>query len=262
MYNITPELLREVAGAPVNRDIVAGLVKYLPETLEKYQINNRLRVAHFLAQLAHESDHFRTFEEYASGHRYEGRADLGNVKRGDGVRYKGRGPIQVTGRYNYRLYGKKLGIDLENNPELAEDHRIGTLIAGQYWFDRGLNELADADNVKQITRKINGGYNGLSDRINSLARAKHALAHAGQMPATIKNEEKPVKVLPKVNVAGNNVSTYAYNIPEKKQDVNDKPVLKVVSDNEKPPKKNAANTSAELPIFVSVDLKQNDEKND
>lgn len=175
MYNITPELLREIAGAPVNRKVVDGLVANLPEALEKYKINTELRLAHFLAQLAHESDHFRTFEEYASGAGYEGRRDLGNTVRGDGRKYKGRGPIQITGRYNYRKYGDKLGVDLINNPELAATARIGTLIAGQYWFDHGLNALADDDNGKLITRKINGGYNGLKDRLEKIERAKKAL---------------------------------------------------------------------------------------
>lgn len=178
MYKITPEILRQVAGASVSKKIVDGLIEHLPETLEKYEINTRLRIAHFLAQLAHESDHFRTYEEYASGQAYEGRRDLGNVKRGDGRRYKGRGPIQITGRYNYRKYGKLLDVDLENNPELAATPRIGTLIAGEYWHQNNLNALADRDNGKQITRRINGGYNGLKDRLKKIEQAKLALAKA------------------------------------------------------------------------------------
>ena len=175
MYKITPELLREIAGAPVNKKVADALVTHLPEALEKYKINTKLRLAHFLAQLAHESDHFRTFEEYASGAAYEGRRDLGNVVRGDGRRYKGRGPIQVTGRYNYKKYGDKLGVNLIDNPELAASPRIGTLIAGQYWHDHKLNDLADADNGKFITRRINGGYNGLKDRLAKVERAKRVL---------------------------------------------------------------------------------------
>lgn len=181
MYRITPELLKEVAGASVNKKVVDGLVKYLPEALEKYKINTKLRIAHFLAQIAHESDHFRTTEEYASGAAYEGRKDLGNVRKGDGRRYKGRGVLQITGRANYKTYGKKIGHDLENNPELAATPEVSVLTAAQYWQDRGLNELADADNGKQITRKVNGGYNGLNDRLEKIKRAKRALDKAEQV---------------------------------------------------------------------------------
>jgi putative chitinase len=194
MYNITPEILRNIAGAPVSKNIVDGLVENLPETLEKYNINTRLRIAHFLAQLAHESDHFRTFEEYASGAGYEGRRDLGNVVRGDGKRYKGRGPIQITGRYNYRKYGKILGVDLENNPHLAATPRLGTLIAGEYWHQNDLNQWADRDNGKQITRKINGGYNGLKDRLEKIERAKKALASAEIIRDLPSRYEEPDKV--------------------------------------------------------------------
>lgn len=198
MYRITPELLREVAGASVNKKVVDGLVKYLPEALEKYKINTKLRIAHFLAQIAHESDHFRTTEEYASGAAYEGRKDLGNVRKGDGRRYKGRGVLQITGRANYKTYGKKIGHDLENNPELAATPEISVLTAAQYWQDRGLNELADADNGKQITRKVNGGYNGLNDRLEKIKRAKRALDKAEKikdLPARPK-QETPKQDLP------------------------------------------------------------------
>lgn len=134
-----------------------------------------LRLAHFLAQLGHESDGYRAMEEYASGAAYEGRADLGNTQPGDGKRYKGRGPIQCTGRANYRRYGLKIGIDLEGHPEIAAIPSLGMLIACTYWDDHGLNKLADADNIEAITRKINGGTNGLDDRKARLAAAKALL---------------------------------------------------------------------------------------
>lgn len=172
---ISPELLRKVAGAPVNKTVVEGLSKYLPAEMEKAGINTRLRIAHFLAQLCHESDHFRTMREYASGAAYEGRRDLGNVRAGDGRRFRGRGPIQITGRYNYEKYGKKLGIDLVNKPELAETPEIGVKIAVQYWTDNNLNALADKDDVRKITKRINGGYNGLNSRIAMLENAKRAI---------------------------------------------------------------------------------------
>lgn len=208
MYKITPEILRQVAGAPVSKKIVDGLIEHLPETLEKYEINTRLRIAHFLAQLAHESDHFRTYEEYASGQAYEGRRDLGNVKKGDGRRYKGRGPIQITGRYNYRKYGKLLGVDLENKPELASTPRIGTLIAGEYWNQNNLNDLADRDNGRQITRKINGGFNGLQDRLKKIEQSKKALSKAELVdkvrrtpdPEPVRQEEPVVMETPNTSV--------------------------------------------------------------
>lgn len=167
--------LRTIAGAPINRNIADGIIKHLSAIVKEFEINTELRLAHFLAQLAHESDHFRTFEEYASGRAYEGRRDLGNTQRGDGQRFKGRGPIQVTGRFNYKKYGDKLGVDLIDNPELAATPLIGMRIAGQYWKDHNLNHFADLDDGKSITRKINGGYNGLADRLRKVENAKKAL---------------------------------------------------------------------------------------
>jgi len=127
-------------------------------------LDSSFRLIHFLAQLAHESGNFRYMEEIASGAAYEGRKDLGNVNKGDGVRYKGRGPIQLTGRANYRKYGQQLGIDFENNPEIVALPSVGLLVACKFWSDNGLNELADKDDVMAITKRINGGTNGLTDR--------------------------------------------------------------------------------------------------
>lgn len=172
---ITPELLRKVAGAPVNKEVVAGLSKHLPAEMEKAGINTRLRIAHFLAQIGHESDHFRTTREYASGAAYEGRRDLGNIKAGDGKRFRGRGVIQITGRYNYEKYGKKLGIDLIKKPELAETPEVSVKTAIAYWTDHGLNALADKDDLRGITKRINGGYNGLNSRMAMLENAKRAI---------------------------------------------------------------------------------------
>lgn len=127
-------------------------------------LDNSLRLIHFLAQLAHESGNFRYMEEIASGAAYEGRKDLGNTQAGDGKRFKGRGPIQLTGRSNYRRYGQQLGIDFENNPEIVALPSVGLLVACKFWADNGLNALADQDDVLTITRRINGGTNGLADR--------------------------------------------------------------------------------------------------
>lgn len=135
-----------------------------------------LRMAHFLAQAAHESDGFRTTVEYwgptAQQRGYEGRSDLGNTQPGDGRRYMGRGIFQLTGRDNYARYGQKLGLDLVNQPELAAEPPISFRIACHYWLAKGLNALADKDDLVGITRRINGGENGLADRQRYYLRAR------------------------------------------------------------------------------------------
>lgn len=135
-------------------------------------MDNSLRLIHFLAQLAHESGNFRYMEEIASGVAYESRKDLGNTQVGDGKRYKGRGPIQLTGRANYRKCGQQLGIDLENNPEIVAIPSMGLMVACKFWADNELNALADQDDVLTITRRINGGTNGLADRKAHLVKLK------------------------------------------------------------------------------------------
>ncbi len=135
-------------------------------------LDTSLRLAHFTAQLAHESDNFLAMEEYASGAAYEGRVDLGNTEPGDGKRYKGRGPIQGTGRANYRKYGRMMGIDLERHPEILGYPSVGMWFACLYWTEKGLNALADSDDLLTITKRINGGTNGLQDRQVKLAKAK------------------------------------------------------------------------------------------
>ncbi len=135
-------------------------------------LDSALRLAHFMAQLAEESGGFKYMEEIASGQAYEGRADLGNTLPGDGVRYKGRGPIQITGRNNYRRYGQLLGIDFEDNPALPAIPSIGLLVACAFWDQHGLNAKADADDLIGITEAINGGLNGLADRKQRLGQAK------------------------------------------------------------------------------------------
>lgn len=136
---------------------------HLHEAMLEGEINTVERMAAFLGQLALESGEFRYMEEIASGAAYEGRRDLGNTMPGDGKRFKGRGPIQITGRYNYQQASLDLQIDLVNNPERAADPDVGFRIAVWYWTKHNLNELADLGTQKaydKITRKINGGYNG------------------------------------------------------------------------------------------------------
>lgn len=170
--SITKKLLKDIC--PTSKDeIVDPLVVYLNKHMQTYDVNTYLRVCHFLSQAAHESASFRTLEEYASGSAYEGRKDLGNVNKGDGVRYKGRGIFQLTGRSNYRDMGKKLNVDLEGNPDLAKTPEISVLTALEYWKSRKLSEWADKDDITTITKKINGGLNGFEDRKTYLSKAKN-----------------------------------------------------------------------------------------
>jgi putative chitinase len=152
--------------------------KHLVTEMAKRAINTPLRRAHFLAQLAHESGSFVYAEELASGEAYEGRKDLGNTEKGDGKRFKGRGLIQLTGRKNYKAYGDDIGQDLTKDSgwvQVATDPVLAVGAAGWFWETHGLNAHADADDVLKITRIINGGTNGLEDRVRYLGRARFFL---------------------------------------------------------------------------------------
>lgn len=146
-------------------------------------INTPARIAAFLAQLAHESGELRFMEEIwgptSQQLRYEGTElakRLGNTEPGDGLRYKGRGPIQLTGRANYRAAGKALGLPLEEQPKLAAEPEVGFRIAVWYWRTRGINALADAGDFVAVTKAINGGTYGLEHREKFHDRAR---AHLG-----------------------------------------------------------------------------------
>jgi putative chitinase len=141
-------------------------------------IDTPLRQAHFLAQLAHESAQLVFTEEVASGAAYEGRVDLGNTQPGDGVRFKGRGLIQLTGRKNYTAYGSARGANYTTDAvarTIASDPWLAVDVSCWFWIEHGLNYAADLDDVMSVTRTINGGYNGLADRKEKLARAKFFL---------------------------------------------------------------------------------------
>ena len=159
----------------------ANITKYynaLNQKMAENGINTPLRQAHFLAQIAHESGELRYSEEIASGEAYEGRADLGNTQPGDGKRFKGRGLIQLTGRSNYKRYGDARGKDYTTDDTaklLAIEPNTGVDVSCWFWTEHDLNTLADADNVMEVTKRINGGYNGLEDRKAKLARAKFFL---------------------------------------------------------------------------------------
>lgn len=163
---------------------LALFVDPLDDAMIEYEINRLPRIAAFLAQIAHESGAFIYVKELwgptADQRDYEPPATkaavLGNTEKGDGFKFRGRGLIQTTGRANYRETGKALGLPLEDQPQLLEEPANACRSAAYYWKSRGLNELADVGDFKLITRKINGGYNGLADRIAYFERATEVLA--------------------------------------------------------------------------------------
>ncbi|MGH9174643.1 MAG: glycoside hydrolase family 19 protein, partial [Vicinamibacterales bacterium] len=177
-----------------------GLLPFLQAAMTEFAIDQPARVAAFVAQLAHESGQFRFMEEIwgptAAQRRYEPpstlAARLGNTEAGDGKRFKGRGPIQITGRANYRRFGGLLDIDLESHPARAAVRNLAFRIAGLFWVKKGLNELADrasAEAFREITKRINGGVNGLKDRERYYAVARTVL---GVPDVPVAHETRPV----------------------------------------------------------------------
>ena len=158
---------------------------HMPAALTRYAITTLLRQAHFLAQVCEESWGMSDLKEESSGKEYEGRKNLGNTQPGDGVRFKGRGLIQLTGRANYSRIGRELDLNLVDHPELAETAAVAVDTACLFWSDHHFNRLADHDDLKAITRKVNGKHmRGLKERARYLALAKSLLGSAGQ-PADV-----------------------------------------------------------------------------
>lgn len=191
-YIIKPKQLEAIAGK--STPLIPNLVEWMNKICPTYEIDTPQEYAHFLAQACHETDHFKTLLEYASGMAYEDRADLGNKQPGDGVKYKGRGIFQITGRSNYLQLGIiKAHRDLFiNKPELLEQPEYATWSACEYWKTRGLNDAAnhadtdilkkkyrgnviDVSPVEFISITINGGYNGMDDRKRYYLIAKSVL---------------------------------------------------------------------------------------
>lgn len=171
---VTEPKLRRLAPAG-SATILASIATSFDRLATVYGVTTRLHICHFLAQAAHETDGFRTLDEYggpAYFARYEGRRDLGNTRTGDGVRYHGRGIFQLTGRANYRRFGGILGIDLEAEPDRAREPDIALSVALAYWRERGIGTAADIDDVEAVTKLINGGRNGLAARARYLRLAK------------------------------------------------------------------------------------------
>ena len=172
---VTPTQLQQIVPQ-LGASRAEAVAPHLNAAMAEAGIDTPQRQAMFIAQLAHESGGFHYMEEIASGAAYEGRADLGNTQAGDGVRFKGRGYIQVTGRHNYTEAGRALGLDLVNNPDLASRPENAARIAAWYWESRGINAAADAGDFTRVTRLINGGTNGLADRQAYYGRARAALS--------------------------------------------------------------------------------------
>lgn len=172
--SVTKARLLRLAPA-AKPDILEGIAEGFDRLASEHGVDTRQRLCHFLAQAAHETDGFRTLEEYGGARyylRYEGRQDLGNVQAGDGVRYHGRGIFQLTGRANYRRFGRILGINLEALPERAAEPALSLAVAFAYWSERAINAAADADDVAAVTTLVNGGRNGLAERAAYLQAAK------------------------------------------------------------------------------------------
>lgn len=141
--------------------------------MRKYGIaKTPLERAHFLAQTNHESGNFIYKEEIASGTAYEGRKDLGNTEPGDGPKYKGRGYIQLTGRANYRKFGPTAGADFEGNPKIVASKYFADT-ACMFWKSNRLGDKckdSSITSIKVVTKRINGGYNGLDDRVKKFTK--------------------------------------------------------------------------------------------
>lgn len=175
---ITQQQLLQIL--PNARTQAGVFVSALNTAMQHYQIVGTKRAAAFIAQIGHESGQLRYVREIwgptAAQRGYEGREDLGNIVPGDGRKYCGRGLVQITGRANYAKCGEALGLDLISHPELLELPQHAAMSAAWFWKQKGLNDLADRDEFNTITRRINGGLNGLADRLALWKKAREVLA--------------------------------------------------------------------------------------
>lgn len=182
---MTPEQLAFVMQCPLER-----ARRWLPHILEAMalgQANTPTRQVDFLAQIGHESGGLQFTTELwgptPAQLKYEGRADLGNTQPGDGARFQGHGLIQVTGRANHAAARDRLRAllptedvpDFEAAPGQLAMPRWAALSAGEFWLRNGCNALSDANDFVRLTRRINGGENGLADRERRRSLAQVAL---------------------------------------------------------------------------------------
>ncbi len=204
------DTLRLITGKPLNAKQKANAASFL-EGINLYGTKMGLdqphRMAQYLAQLLHESGAFIYDREIASGAAYEGRKDLDNTKKGDGKKFKGRGPIQITGRKNYRQFTQwcrknidAAAPDFEKNPDAVNTDPWEGLVPIWYWETRDLNRYADRGDIENITKKINGGLNGFEDRVRWYTRT--ALVLLGYSATDIKAFQKFAKLEPVDGVAG------------------------------------------------------------
>jgi putative chitinase len=170
---------------PGSRGQAQIFLEPLNEAMQEFSINTCLRIAAFLAQIQHETGNLNYIIELATGDAYTNREDLGNTTpearsiaarhgMATGPLYKGRGLLQITGYTNYADCGKALGLACAENPKLLIEPVNAARSAAWFWCSRGLNALADKQDIRGITKRINGGYNGLNNRIAAYKRALKA----------------------------------------------------------------------------------------
>ena len=173
---MTPQQLAQIG---VRIDKAREWEPFLNAAMAEFEINTPIRKAAFIAQVLHESGMLKWTSEIwgptLAQRNYEDRDDLGNTIPGDGLRFRGRGLLQTTGRANYKATGKALGVDLIANPEKLAEPELASRSAGWFWKTHGCNEFADKEQFVLLTRRINGGVNGLEDRQRLYAAAKEAL---------------------------------------------------------------------------------------
>lgn len=164
-------------------------LKPLNDAMERFEINNPMRIAAFIAQVAHESGQLKYTAELGNGKQYEWRKDLGNLRpealeaahangSTTGLFYEGHGLIQITGFDNHKECGEDLGIDLVTNPMLLCEPEYAALSAAWFWWKHGLSKHADTGNFGRITRQINGGTNGAEQRLALYWNCKKVLCEA------------------------------------------------------------------------------------
>ena len=175
---MTPETLAVCTGATAVR--AEKFAPYVTAAMDEFGIDTPARQAAFLAQVGHESGGLKWLVELwgptPQQQRYEGRADLGNLHPGDGFKYRGRGLIQTTGRANYVRTGNALGLEIEAFPDLLAEPGLASRSAACFWQAHGLNVYADKQDFVGLTRRINGGTNGLAERQALWAKAKRELS--------------------------------------------------------------------------------------
>ena len=179
--NLTPQIISAGCGAAPAR--AALFTPFIQAACASYSIAEPLDVAAFLAQVGHESEHL-TFTKELWGPTIAQRAyeppsekarELGNTQPGDGRLFCGRGLIQLTGRANYAIAAVALDLDLLNHPELLEQPEHAAMSAGWFWWNRKISPMALAGDFVDVTRRVNGGTNGLADRQVLYDAAKKAL---------------------------------------------------------------------------------------